>query len=203
MPWQEVSVMSQRKEFVMLARVEQISISEVCRRFGISRVTGYKWLSRYHKSGDDGLADISRRPHHSPLHTAEAVEQAILGVRDAHPAWGARKIRRWLQNRGHEGLPSHSTITAILHRHQRISDEQSAKHQVWQRFEYQKPNELWQMDFKGHFPLSQGRCYPLTVLDDHSRYAIGLVACPNEQDQTVKSHLIATSFVATGCLSAW
>ena len=105
------------------------------------------------------------------------------------PPGGARKIRRWLQNSGHEGLPSPSTITAILHRHQRISDEESAKHQVWQRFEYQKPNELWQMDFKGHFPLSQGRCYPLTVLDDHSRYAIGLVACPDEQGQTVKDRL--------------
>ena len=96
MPWQEVSVMSQRKEFVMLAQVEdsrlvgaeQISMSEVCRRFGISRVTGYKWLDRYHESGDGGLSDISRRPHHSPLHTAEKVEKAVLGVRDAHPAWG-------------------------------------------------------------------------------------------------------------------
>ena len=210
MPWQEVSVMSQRKEFVMLAQVEdsrlvgaqQSSFGELCVRFGISRVTGYKWLDRYHESGDEGLADMSRRPHRSPLRTAEAVEKAVLGVRDAHPAWGGRKIRRWLQNRGHEGLPSPSTITAILHRHQRISDDESDKHKAWKRFEYEKPNELWQMDFKGHFPLSQGRCYPLTVLDDHSRYAIGLVACPDEQGQTVKS-VLATSSVATGCLSAW
>ena len=183
MPWQEVSVMSQRKEFVVLAQTGQSSFSELCLRFGISRVTGYKWLSRYDESGDEGLADVSRRPYHSPLRTVEKVEEAILSVRDAHPVWGARKIRRRLQDMGHEGLPSPSTITAILHRNGRISHEESDKHKAWQRFEYEKPNELWQMDFKGHFPLSQGRCYPLTVLDDHSRYAIGLVACPGEQGE--------------------
>ena len=190
MPWKEVSIMSERKEFVMLAQAGGTNIRELCRRFGISRVTGYKWLGRYRAKGEDGLTDISRRPCHSPSRTSEAVEEAILGVRDAHPAWGARKIRRWLQNRGDHQLPSPSTITAILHRHQRISAQETAKHQPWQRFEYQKPNELWQMDFKGHFPLSQGRCYPLTILDDHSRYAIGLQACPNEQGQTVKNRLI-------------
>lgn len=190
MPWQEVSVMSQRKEFVMLAQGEGSNISELCRRFGISRVTGYKWLARYHAQGEDGLADISRRPHHSPGRTEEKMEEAILTVRDTHPAWGPRKIRRWLHNKGHEDLPSPSTITAILHRHQRISADEAQKHKRWQRFEYQKPNELWQMDFKGHFPLGQGRCHPLTILDDHSRYAIGLQACPDEQGQTVQSRLI-------------
>lgn len=189
MPWKEVSVMSQRKEFVILVQARQSSFGEVCVRFGISRVTGYKWLSRYDESGDEGLVDMSRRPHRSPFRTAQKEEEAILGVRDAHPVWGARKIKRRLENMGHEGLPSPSTITAILHRNGRMSHKESDKHKAWQRFEYEAPNELWQMDFKGHFPLSVGRCYPLTVLDDHSRYAIGLVACPDEQGQTVKDRL--------------
>lgn len=191
MPWQEVSIMSQRKEFVMLAQVEGTNFRELCRRFHISHVTGYKWLGRYLDLGEPGLADASRRPLHSPTRTSEALEEAILKVRDAHPVWGPRKIRSWLQRHNPGPWPSPSTISAILHRYQRISPVETTKHQRWQRFERPQPNDLWQMDFKGHFPLSQGRCYPLTVLDDYSRYALGLQACANEQGTTVKDQLTA------------
>ena len=78
-------------------------------------------------------------------------------------------------------MPAPSTITAILRRHGRIDPAEGPKHRSWQRFEHQAPNDLWQMDFKGHFPLTRGRCHPLTVLDDHSRFALGLQACGNEQ----------------------
>jgi transposase InsO family protein len=91
--------------------------------------------------------------------------------------------------RGHENLPSPSTVTAILTRHGRIDPSESAKHRAWQRFERQAPNELWQMDFKGHFPLREGRCHPLTVLDDHSRFSLGLEACGDERTQTVQQRL--------------
>lgn len=191
MPWQEVSIMSQRKEFVRLAQVEGTNFRELCRRFQISHTTGYKWWDRYRRLGEPGLTDASRRPRHSPTRTSEALEEAILKVRDAHPVWGPRKILSWLQRRQPGPWPSPSTISAILQRHQRISPEEATKHQRWQRFERPSPNELWQMDFKGHFPLSQGRCYPLTVLDDHSRYAIGLQACANEQGDTVQQRLTA------------
>ena len=189
MPWKEVSVMSQRKEFVMLAQGEDSNIMSLCQRFGISRVSAYKWLSRYRELGEAGLTDRPRTPHHSPAHTKPALENAVLQVRDAHPAWGPRKIRRYLQRHGQEGLPAPSTIWAILRREGRISPAEAEKHRPFVRFERSAPNELWQMDFKGHFALTQGRCYPLTVLDDHSRYALGIEACANEQGPTVKAHL--------------
>src|ERR1043165_4896764 len=91
MPWREVSVMDQRREFVMLARQEGVNLRKLCRQLGISAPTGYKWIERY-GAGDTTLADRSRRPHHSPDRTRATVEQQIVALRDAHPAWGARKI---------------------------------------------------------------------------------------------------------------
>lgn len=189
MPWEEVSVMSQRKEFVELAQGEEINLRELCRRFGISPTTGYKWLGRFRVGGEAGLADLPRRPHHSPGRTGPEIEEMLLKVRDAHPAWGGRKLRAWLSARGHELLPSPSTITAILRRHDRIDPAEGVKHQAWQRFEHLEPNQLWQMDFKGHFATVEGRCHPLTVLDDHSRFSLGLEACGDEGTQTVRQRL--------------
>src|SRR6266446_2612191 len=95
MPWREVSVMEQRREFVRLAMQEGVNRRELCRRFGIHPDTGYKWLSRWR--ADQGLEDRSRRPHRSPQRTANELEGRIVAVRDAHPAWGARKIARCLE----------------------------------------------------------------------------------------------------------
>ena len=189
MPWEEVSVMSQRSEFVELSQREGVQVRELCRRFGISPTTGYKWLERRRVGGEAALADLSRRPHSSPRRTGPEIEEMVLKVRDAHPAWGGRKLRAWLSARGHELLPSPSTITAILRRHGRIDPSEGAKHRAWQRFERPEPNQLWQMDFKGHFALTDGRCHPLTVLDDHSRFSLGLEACGDETTQTVRHRL--------------
>ena len=192
MPWQEVSTMLLRKEFVMLASCEGANRALLCRRFGISRKTGYKWLERAAYADVAVLADESRRPRHSPTRTEEAVEGAIIAMRDAHPAWGARKLRRRLQDLGWHQLPAPSTVQAILVRHGRIDPAESMRHQPWQRFEHETPNALWQMDFKGHFALARGRCHPLTVLDDHSRFNLCLQACANEQGTTVQAHLTHT-----------
>ena len=183
MPWKEMSVMSQRREFVELAQAEGTNKRGLCRRFGISPTTGYKWLGRFREGSEAGLVELPRRPHYSPARTPSQVEQAVLSARAAHPAWGARKLRRWLLDRRdvfEADMPAPSTITAILRRHGRIDPDEGPKHRSWQRFEHQAPNDLWQMDFKGHFPLTRGRCHPLTVLDDHSRFALGLQACGNE-----------------------
>ena len=191
MPWQEVSTMSLRKEFVTLASAQGANRAELCRRFEISRKTGYKWLKRTGDGG--GLADATRRPAHSPGRSAPELEQAIVALRDTHPAWGARKLRRRLQDLGYEELPAASTVHAILRRAGRIGQEHSQGHRPWQRFEHEQPNALWQMDFKGHFALQTGeRCHPLTVLDDHSRFALCLQACENEQGQTVQAGLNRT-----------
>src|SRR5438046_10250608 len=92
---------------------------------------------------------------------------------------------------GHQGVPVASTITEILRRHERLDEAEVIKHRPFQRFERARPNELWQMDFKGHFGLRDGtRCHALTVLDDHSRYALGVRACGNERRETVQTELI-------------
>jgi transposase InsO family protein len=181
--------MSLRKEFVTLAFAEGADIRQLRRRFSISPTTGYKWLKRYQGEGEIGLTDRSRRPHSTPARTPKAVEEVALAVRDAHPTWGGRKLRAVLAARGLV-TPAASTVTAILKRHGRIDPAESVKHHRWQRFEHQSPNQLWQMDFKGHFPVGEGRCHPLTVLDDHSRFALAIEDCPDEQTSTVQSRLI-------------
>jgi transposase InsO family protein len=183
--------MAERGEFVLLFEQAGANRRELCRRFGISPTTGYGLVERYRQEAEAGLADRSRRPHRSPARTSDEMEALILSVRDAHPVWGGRKIRRRLLDLHHEGVPSASTVTAVLHRHQRIDAAASAARQWPQRFEHVAPNALWQMDFKGHFAIGQGRCHPLTVLDDHSRYALCLQACGDESEATVKSALTA------------
>jgi transposase InsO family protein len=191
MPWKELTPMSQRREFVNLALTEGANMARLCRRFEISRKIGYKWLARYRETGEAGLEDRSRRPHHSPGETPEALVAAVLAVRAAHPAWGGRKIRARLLAQGWTAVPVASTITEILRRHGRLNPEESAQHRAWRRFEAEAPNDLWQMDFKGHFEAAAGRCHPLTVLDDHSRYALGLEACADERRATVQQRLTA------------
>lgn len=189
MPWKQVTIMSQKREFVRLAQGESVNISQLSSRYGISRKTAYELLRRYRREGDAGLVERSRRPHHTPGRTSPAIEAAVVQLRMAHPAWGGRKIRARLLSLGHVAVPATSTITDILRRHGLINPAEAVKHKAWQRFEAASPNALWQMDFKGHFPAAQGRCHPLTVLDDHSRYSLGLEACGNEQTLTVRERL--------------
>jgi transposase InsO family protein len=192
MPWKDSTTMSTRSEFIERAKEEGTNISALCRELGISRKTGYKWLKRQEGKEGGELGDRSRRPKNSPSKTDGDMETAILKVREEHPAWGGRKIKQVLKNRKMEGVPAASTITAILWRNARIDPAEAAKHKPWQRFEREQPNELWQMDFKGYFALtSGGYCHPLTVIDDHSRFLLGLKACPNETYLTVQAQLTA------------
>lgn len=191
MPWKECSLMSSRLEFIRFATEPGANIRELCRRFGISPKTAYKWLARYQESGVDGLRDRSRRPHSSPKRTSAECEARLLALRTQYPYWGARKLAKLLLP-GTE-VPSPSTITAILSRHGLLDPADPEGERASQRFEYPQPNQLWQMDFKGHFPLTDrhaGRCYPLTILDDHSRFSLCLQACANQQAQTVRTALM-------------
>ncbi len=191
MSWSEVTIMSERREFVRLAVQPGANVSLLCRRFGISRKTGYKWIGRGRAQAQESFRDRSRRPRRSPWRVSAPGEKNVLEVREEHPTWGARKIRRHLENRGHLGLPAVSTITAILHRHGLIEEAQSIQRGPMQRFERQAPNELWQMDFKGPFATAQGTCHPLTIVDDHSRYAPCVAACADQQAATVQQALSA------------
>ena len=179
MPWSEVTVRDQREEFVRLASQADANVSELCRRFGISRKTGYKWLGR----GD--LADRSRRPHNSPSRMPAELEAQVLAVRSEHPAWGGRKIAHVLaRDEGVHMAPS--TANSVLRRHGLITAAASQAATAWQRFEHEAPNALWQIDFKGHFPTDTARCHPLTVLDDHSRFNVVLHALGSERREPVQ-----------------
>src|SRR5262245_58916742 len=151
MPWKEVSLMSQRRDFVTLASADNANIRELCRRFKISPTTAYKWLDRYRHDGEPGLHDRSRRPHNSPNKTSAEKEQLIIELRGKHPAWAGRKLRKRLLVLKHRNLPCASTIQAILKRNDLIDPQESVKHKAFQRYEKGAPNELWQMDFKGEF----------------------------------------------------
>jgi transposase InsO family protein len=186
MPWG--SAMDRREEFVRLAGGPGANLSELCRRFGVSRSNGYKWLRRYAAQGRVGLEERSRRPGSSPGRTSPELEAKVLAVRAAHPAWGGRKIHRVLERERLEP-PSPSTITEILRRAGVLIGPGAGELRAFTRFEHPHPNDLWQMDFKGHFALEQGRCHPLTVLDDHSRYALEIGACADERTETVKDRL--------------
>jgi transposase InsO family protein len=190
MPWREVSLMDQRREFILLFQQPDVNRRELCRRFGISSKTAYKWLARAAGEGKDWAQDRSRRPRKSPARSPAKIETAVLEVRDAHPVWGARKIRRCLEDR-HTSVPAASTVHAILTRHDRIPPPSQPPQ--FTRFEHPAPNDVWQMDFKGRFPLGDRQmCHPLTMVDDHSRYALCLQACTDEQAETVQQHLERT-----------
>lgn len=189
----ECTQMSLRLEMVSLASRDGANKAEIFRRFGCSRKTGYKWLKQFREFGAAGLLDRSRKPRSSPNRTKDKVEQAVLAVRLDSPAWGGRKIAAVLKR---EGLlpaalvPPPSTITSILRRHGMIDPEESAKRQAIIRFERELPNELWQMDFKGDFLTTSGcRCYPLTLLDDHSRYSLLIEACSGQTRLIVQAAL--------------
>jgi transposase InsO family protein len=187
MPWRTVSVMDQRREFVRLVMQEGVNKRELCRRFGISPDTGYRWLAR-HLTGDAELADRSRRPYSSPWRCTAVIEAGVLALRDAHPAWGARKIAWCLEREGTQP-PAVSTVHEILRRHGRVQPPVGGA-PASQRFEKEAPNLLWQMDFKGWMRLAnQAQCHPLTIVDDHSRFAVCLAACANEQGTTVQGQL--------------
>ena len=190
MPWEPKSMLDVRSEFVLLARGEAANVSALCRRFGISTKTAYKWLKRFERDGLAGLADQSRRPKCSPKRSAKETETQVLDLRLAHPAWGGRKIAAVLRRKAIKA-PSPSTVTAILRRNGVELGAFGGGAAAFIRFEHPAPNDLWQMDFKGHVAMREGRLHPLTVLDDHSRYAIVTSACANEQTETVKTRLIA------------
>jgi transposase InsO family protein len=191
MSFETRTVMEQRLELVKLAIQRGSKISWLSKRFGVSRRVCYKWIQRFKEGGIAGLQDKSRRPHTSPGQTGKDIEEKIISIRRKNPEWGARKLQVLLLKQNIASVPSSSTITAILHRNDLISQEKSQKQKATKRFEYASPNELWQMDFKGYFKmLNNARCFPLTILDDHSRFSVCLKACLNQQANTVQDQLI-------------
>jgi len=172
-------------EFVVAASRKEKSFKELCKEFQISCRTGYTWWNRYKADGLGGMQERSRRPHHSPRRTKEETEKRVVELRQARPDWGARKLRKLLE-RESTHLPT-STIHRILLRYDLVRDND--RHCLaTKRFEREKPNQLWQMDFKGPKGWNQP-VGPLSVLDDHSRYALALESTGNTQTQGVRTVL--------------
>lgn len=172
MPWESRAVKDQREEFVQAA-MECSNFSALCREFRITRRTGLKWRARY--AAQEPLSDRSRRPKQSPMRTPEPVERRILELRAENPGWGARTLHQVLTNQGVKDLPCVKTVNNILNRHGCISPEEAQKRRPYIRYEKERCNMMWQTDFKGEFRMADGNyCYPLTILDDHSRYALGI-----------------------------
>lgn len=171
MPWRNEGVMDQRARFVLRVKSGEVSMSGACREFGVTRATGYLWLRRYEEAGSvTGLREKSRRPHVIPRQTEKRVEEAVVRLREK-TGWGAKKIGTLLGRQG-DRVPV-ITIHRILVR-QNLVNQDGSERQATKRFEKSAPNEMSQMDFKGDYPVKGGRCYPLSFLDDHSRFAIGL-----------------------------
>lgn len=169
MPWESKTVEELRKEFVLEAD-KSSNFSAVCREFGITRKTGYKWLERYRADGS--LSDQSRKPRITANKTPEETEKLIIELRSENPGWGAKKLKQVLENQGYI-IPSQKTVNNILNRYGCISPEESLKHKPYIRFEKENCNDMWQTDFKGEFRTLDNRyCYPLNIFDDRSRFLI-------------------------------
>lgn len=172
MPWKDKTVEELRKEFVEAAKACN-NFSSLCREFGITRKTGYKWIER--NDLNEGLSDKSKKPFRIANKTPTDVEELIISIRMENPGWGAKKIKTVLERNG-ISMPCDKTVNNILNRYGCISPEESAKHHAYIRFEKECCNEMWQTDFKGEFLMADKKyCYPLNIFDDHSRFLIKTV----------------------------
>lgn len=189
MPWKQSLVKDQRIEFVVRASRPGVNMSALCEEYDISRPTGYRWLSRYREVGSlVALEERSRRPRRSPRRTSAEIEASVAGLRLAYD-WGGKKIQHLLAQEGIEiGV---ATVNRILKRSGLVRPYRSHRRAV-KRFEHPSPNQLWQMDFKGPYRLNQGKCYPLSILDDHSRFVVGLYPLTNQLGETVHRCLLTT-----------
>lgn len=170
MPWESKTVEELRKEFISAAEVST-NFSSLCREFGITRRTGYKWIERAKET--DNLSDRSHARKNINNKTDIETEKLILSLRTENPGWGAKTIRQVLINQGYEDLPCVKTFNNILKRNDCISNEESLKHKPFMSFEKDECNEMWQTDFKGEFLMEDSNyCFPIDIIDDHSRFLI-------------------------------
>jgi transposase InsO family protein len=193
MPWKARSIVTIRREFVLRALAKEMPFNELCRHYGISRKTGYKYLKRFKESGIEGLADESRRPLHSPLEITAEMSLAVISLRQAHPSWGPRKLHRLLQRRHPaETLPSPRTISRVLERAGLKRTRRKKRPPAMTPTRKPEPivvapNDLWTIDFKGWWRARDGaRCEPLTVRDAFSRFILDVRLLPSTADEFVR-----------------
>lgn len=190
MPWKNTDAMNEKVRFIAAYLEEESNFTELCDIFEVSRKTGYKWVERYEKGGTRALEELCRARISHPNATSAEIVEKILAVRIAHPLWGAKKLRIILERRYPKlGFPALSTIGEILKRNKlvipRKRKRRSSPHREPLR-SYQEPNAVWCADFKGHFPVGDARCHPLTITDGYSRY---ILACEGLRKPCTKQSL--------------
>lgn len=194
MPWQENILMAVREEFVLRALAPDVNFSELCKEYGISRKTGYKWKSRFQTEGIEGLADRSRRPQSSPLRVSGELVLAVLELRRAHPRWGAKKLRAILARKLRPTeVPSARTVSRIIARAGLVSPRRrrvpSQGPTEAPSPEVTGPNDVWTVDFKGWWRTKNGmRAEPLTVRDAFSRYVLSAELLTSTGTEAVRRH---------------
>lgn len=189
MPWKETQKMDQRSEFAMKA-VHEGSFTKLCREYGISRKTGYKWKARFISHGLDGMKEESRRPRSHASELGEEVVCRIVRLKNAHQHWGPRKIRELYRRKYGEDVPSESSFKRVLERagltEKRRSQRREKSGRLEAGVEVLEPNDLWTVDFKGWWRGGEGRrIEPLTIRDAHSRYILEMQMVENAKTETV------------------
>ena len=194
MPWKVNGLVSERMKLIMRLEAGE-PMSVLCRDFGISRKTGYKFLERYKRYGIEGLFDQKRSPISRPFKTPERIEQRVLELKERYPDWGARKIREKLIVPGDLDTKPPCTITVhrILRRHGKVEITKQRKANPAFRSEKvrtsSRPNEIWCLDYKGQFRTKdKNLCYPLTLTDHFSRY---LLLCEALESTQTKPTMVA------------
>lgn len=184
--------MDERLLFIAACSEQDETIAELCRRFGISRKTGYKWLDRYDELGPAGLVDKPSVAFVHPAQTPAEIVDALVAARKAHPTWGPRKLRAWLAVRDARPWPAASTIGELLKRHGLVRPRRRRPRMPPGQNSVVRglaPNDIWCTDFKGHFALGdKTRCHPLTISDEASRYLIKCESLAAEKHELVVPH---------------
>jgi len=191
MPWKENSKVEQRIRFAVAVRREGLNVAEACRRFGVSRQTGYKWLRRFDEEGVEGMSDRSSAPHTIPHKTPEHIEELVVRARERYPTWGPRKLRALL-SRELPGVqwPSSTTMGEMLKRRGLVEGKKKRRRappMTQPLANADAPNAVWSADFKGQFQLgNRDYCYPLTVTDNFSRMVLDCHALPSTRREPVQ-----------------
>lgn len=196
MPWKERVEMDERVKFAILAREIGANISELCRKFNISRKTGYKLIQRYEDEGLAGVAPRSRRPKYSPCALSGEIVCKIVELRARHPRWGGRKLHTLLERETPpDDLPSVRSVERILERCDLTITRRKRRFRhiptVNEVIQPEAPNHVWTIDFKGDWRMRNGaRVYPLTVRDDYSKFILDIAALSGTRSEATKERLI-------------
>jgi transposase InsO family protein len=202
MPWQGVSAVDLRLQFITEYLTESYSMTELAAAYGISRKTAYYWVHCSEREGPGRLAGASRRPHTLPHATPPEIVARLIAARQRHPSWGAGKLRDWLVRRHPEtAWPCRDTIHQVLVRHGKVRRRRRPRPAVCPPHTLTaptRPNLVWTVDFKGQFRTGDGAlCYPFTLRDGYSRYVLRCTALP-ALDHTTTQPQFARAFTEYG-----